>query len=257
MAIKGKKKTQTRGSQARRRPTPAPKPEPKAPRIPWYRKPAVVTPLIVASVIAIGAGAAVIANNRSESKKEEQRQEALRALTGEARALLQTVDPTVGAMIAVGGAEDPPETLADDAKTWEKDLEAALVELSQIVPAPGTETATQLLSQAIRLYQSGARTYAAAADLEGKPQKEVLERATEQVTQATSLWQVAISEIDGELLDAGLGVSQISVPGTAPAPLPTPTPSAQAEDEEKVETGDGGKGKKNSGDGKGEKKGDN
>jgi len=244
MAIKGKKKTQQRGSQARRRPTPAPRPEPRAPRIPWYRKPVIVTPLIVALVIVIGAGAAVIANNRSESKEKEQRQEALQAFTGRVRAMLQRVDPIVGAMVAAGGSQEAPETLAEDTESWATALEGAVVEVSQIVPPPGTESASQLLGQAVGLYQGAVRTFAVATELDGKDQGKVLERAAEQVGQASSIWQIGVTLIDTELADAGLGASQISVPGTTPPPLPSPAPSPSPEDQdtENVETGGGKKG---------------
>ncbi|MGH2729320.1 MAG: hypothetical protein ACRDJI_01790, partial [Actinomycetota bacterium] len=73
------------------------------------------------------------------------------------------------------------------------------------------------------------------------PQDKVINRAAEQATQATSIWQLAITELDTALADVGLGPSQITVPGTTPPPLPSPAPSPEAT----VETGGDGKGEDN------------
>lgn len=180
-----------------------------------------VTPVILVFVIAVGASVAVIANERSESGRKEERQENLESFTEQVAALQQRVDPVVSPMLAAGAGTEPPETLKEDANGWATALEGALVAAGEIVPPAETESAHRLLTQAIDLYQSAARTFAVAADLSGNPQTKVLERAAEQVTQAGSIWQTAIVLVDAELGEADLGPSQIALPGTLPAPLPS------------------------------------
>jgi hypothetical protein len=191
--------------------------------------------------------AAVITNNRSEADKLEQRQEVLKAYTGQVRALLAKVDEVVSSMSAAGlGDEAARADLATEAPKWQKDLEAAGVEASAIQPIEGLDVSTRVLFQSLQLYSTAAKTFALVPDVEGKARDDLLQRAAEVSSQAGTLWGTAVSILDSELAEAELDPSGIPVPGTSapPPPVnPTPSPSPQATIETKGNV-DRGKDKK-------------
>ena len=234
MAIKGKKKSQNRGSQARRRPAAPPRPAvtPKGQALAWYRNPRIVAVLGTLAIILIGVIVLITQNNAEEADKLAKQQETLDEYTDEINALLQQLrDP------ATGLAEADPEfldakvakELEKNAKEWATQFQEALQSFSQIVPSQqgSIEKIHNLYNQSIQIYMTAAGTYQLAAESEGRPQQAALALAANQRTQAGAVWTEATALLDDERRAADLELSGLNAPdspaagaGTSPTGLP-------------------------------------
>jgi hypothetical protein len=227
MAIKGKKKSQARGSQARRRPASAPRPVPSTRRrVPWYRTER--GRLLVAAIGAVVVGFAWwgVARARSDAADRARRRDAVETYTGEARALLQGVRPAAQSMSQIpssGGSDSDPGKIGRTANSWIKVLQSAHTEAGRIVPSPLVIDAHELFSQSVDVYLSAAKTYRLAARAGDSLAPEVLVRAGEQRDQASSIWLLATRLLDEERQSADLPPSGLGLPSSG---APTGQPSA-------------------------------
>jgi hypothetical protein len=221
MAIKGKKKPQQRGGRARRTPAAAPRPVPGGRRRdPWYqttRGRLIAGALAAAACIGI---LAVVANARSNSAELATRREAIEDYAGEVRGVLQRVSPAATEMAGIVSRDDAEalETIREDAASWRTAFEESHVDMNQIVPAGGVDTAHGLFLESLLLYRSAARTYELAPDVGGESVTPLLERAADQRSRAEAVWGSAIGIVDAELAEVGGDPSGLRPPSTAQAP---------------------------------------
>ncbi|MGH2786671.1 MAG: hypothetical protein ACRDJV_02015 [Actinomycetota bacterium] len=249
MAIKGKKKSQTRGSQARRRPASAPRPVVTGrAREPWYRSSTGRMAAVVVLVLIVSLTAGVLVNATSDEELEA-RQAALERFTDEVRTLRGQVTDVAAQMAraALSPRQDGFEDLGKDARRWGQTLGATVGPASTLEPPAGLSASAQLLSQAVRTYTTAAETFRLAATVDAKAQPELLVLAASQREQALEMWNHAVRAVEAERADADLdpsGLQPPAQPGGAP-PIGTTPPAG---------VGDGGQGENKKGakkDGKG------
>lgn len=224
MAIKGKRKSQARGSQARRRPAGAPRASfAGRHRVPWYRTERGRVWAAAAAALIVGLVWWAIARAQGQAADLERAQEALESFSGEVRAVAQTLRPA-----AVGMAQAPTEadgdalaTLPEEARSWMRSLRAGRDALGRVRPTPAEAGAYGLFSQSITLYTSAARTFALAGEAPEGLAPRVLERAAEQRDTAGAAWVLATQELDRERARVQLGAAGIAFPG-APGTPPLP-----------------------------------
>ena len=233
MAIKGKKKSQQRGSQGVRRPAAAPRPVVTGRRhTPWYRTRDGM--LVLGIFIAVGIGVVIwlIGSARENAKELEREQAVLTAYTNDVRAPLESVSEPVTEMAAVTsapGGKDLDE-LAEDAEGWVTSLQEAQTALAQTFPSPPTDGVHQIFNEALGLYTSAAQTFALLPDVAGETRAEVFTRASTQRDLATAVFASAISVLDEFRSQKDLRASGLRPPADpAPAPgaVPTALPSIQ------------------------------
>ncbi|MDQ3877538.1 MAG: hypothetical protein M3290_04205, partial [Actinomycetota bacterium] len=208
MAIKGKRKSQQRGSQARRRPAQAPRPAVGTRRRPpWYRTTAgQVIASLVFLVVAI-AVIAVVAHVRSSSKERSQSQSQLETYTGKIRSVLATITPDVTAMTgAPSSSDDAAGIKALDKSTdeWAKTFEGSISEIGQAAPAAGAADAQQVFSDAVQLYSTVVQTLKVVPSVGADEQTTLLGLAQAQLAQATQLWTTGVQLLDQARSDVGL-----------------------------------------------------
>lgn len=244
MALKGKKKSRNRGSQARRRPASAPRPTVGPRRRPrWYRTTSGRIAGSLAALVVIGLIAWAVTNQRAEATKLEEKQEALDAYTGQVRVLLQALTPPVGEM--TGANTIPPDDLAATAKSWDKGFSAAQSSLSQANPPSALQPVNGLLLRSILMYVQAADTYELVPEVTGAARDQLLTQAGVQVQNADAVFAGAIAVLDEARAEADLSGSGLSSPSESAAPAP---PGAEAETEtETTTTGGGGGGGKGGG----------
>jgi hypothetical protein len=235
MAIKGKKKSQKRGSQAKRRPASAPRQAPVARRVPWYRSQAfrvlaLLTLLIVGSIII------VLVKNAQDAKDElAAKQDKLDAYTTQVKALVLDVQGPATEMATIQPAGITPEQvdkLTKSSDNWTKVLGTAQGKLVEFPQAAGTTEATALFGQSLQLYVTAAKTYQLALELSGDQQVQAIQTAGEIKAQAGTLWTQATTSLDAALAKQELEPSGIPPPdaptSTTPGagqPLPTDIPT--------------------------------
>ena len=263
MAIKGKKKSQSRGSQARRRPAAPPRPT-VSPRnkLPWYRNPKVIAALGTLGIILIGILVWTIQSNAEEQDRLEKRQEALDGYTDRIRSVVQTLRAPAQAMAAAPPTladQEGADLLAEDAAGWVKEFEDAQVDFGKIVPEQqgSIPSAHNLYNQSIQIYLSAAKTLQLAAGSEGETQTQALSIATTQRAEATAVWAEATALLDKDRDAAELDPSGVTPPetpagGTAPGTsppgglppgeLPTEIPGGEAPTGGGEQGGEGGGG---------------
>ena len=216
MALKGKKKSKVRGSQARRRPAAAPRPTYKGghERRRWYQT---TQGLVFAFLIAMAAIIFVwwfVANSRSDARELETRQEALKTYTNDLRATIDALGKTTGEL--GGAATLSDEELLDKAKEWKQSLTAVQSDLAAKIPPEGLEPVGGLFSQSVLLYGQSAELYEMLPDLEGAAREKISAKATATLSAASSIFASAIQLVDGEREDAELPPSGLSVPPSTP-----------------------------------------
>ena len=220
MAIKGKRKTGSRGSQARRRPAGAPRPSlPARERVPWHRTERGRVGLALGLLVAVVAVWSLVARSQEEGAERARAQDALEGYAGEIRTVAGEVQPGAGGM-----AQASPDTtgaalraLAGQAGSWTTSLRRAERELGQVRPPLAGATAHGLFSQSISLYISAAKTFATAADAPADLATRLLQRAVDQRDAAGTAWILGTQELDRELGRAELPPSGVAFPG---APVP-------------------------------------
>jgi hypothetical protein len=220
MAIKGKKKPQSRGSAARRRPAAPPRlAYVRQVRVPWYRTPGGRVAAAVGLVLlitAVAVGTTTVTSNRNEASA---RRERIDSYTSSIRTLMGEVVKPASAL-----AEFPPKPddrvlkgLEEHSKEWYKALTSAGGSARKLKAPSGLEGLNALFFESIRLYSISASTYEVAASADGATRQGILERAKEQTDAATSVWTDAVYLLDQARDDAGLSASEIVSPPLAGA----------------------------------------
>ena len=242
MAIKGKRKSQKKTKPSRPRPVSAARaPRSAAPQQPFHRTFEGQLAAIVVALVVAGFAMFTIAADRADDAEQAGKADGFEAYTSEVEGLLTPVNQTVREMSgAPFNAEDTAgiAALEDRAKEWVQDLEGAGALASAVVAPPELASVNRILTQAFRIYSSAAKTYGLVPDAEGKLQKDLIDRASEQRTIANEVMISAISALDLARADVGMGPSDLQAPGTLPpiAATPAATPSPNADD-----SGKGGK----------------
>ncbi|HEX2127582.1 MAG TPA: hypothetical protein VHF58_00015 [Solirubrobacterales bacterium] len=227
MAIKGKKKSQTRGSQGQRRPAAAPRPVYTGRRRdPWYKT--TEGRLIGGMLVAVVVGVAIwlLADAQNKSRERTETRESLESYADTVRSFTNALGPVAEDMSLV--EENPDvDALKKDAEKWSTDLSAAQAQIAS-VPAPDEAVvAGRLFEQSLTSFLSAARTYQSAADTEGDLRAELLAQATEEREQARALFETGVLALDAELQEVGGENSRLSLPaGTPPTPDPAASPGS-------------------------------
>ena len=263
MAIKGKKKSQKRGSQARRRPAAPPRPAltPQR-RTAWYRSQTGIAILGILAIIVIALVVTRVQSAREAGEELDQRQEALDTYTDEVRTVLQSLRPAAGAMTAAPPAleeDEQAEELEKSAADWTKQIEAAQTQFAGAAPSgrlietePSAQNIHNLYAQSVSMYLTAARTYELAATLDGTAQADALASATTQRGQASAVWTEATALLDKRRASAEIDPSGLTAPdaaagagaapGTMPGELPSGFPTEELPPEGEVPPDDGGGG---------------
>jgi hypothetical protein len=216
MAIKGKKKQQTRGSQARRRPAAPPRPVVAARRLPWYRTDRGRLLAIVAVAVMLGGAWWAIAGARAEQAQRERRQSAIEDYTGRVRALLQTVRPAADGMAQAPTTADAKgvAALGRQARSWIESLRSARAQAAGHRVAVEAAPADRLYGEAIDVYRDAAETYRLVPAAPRPLQAKLLERASAQRDHAGVVWATATQVLDAERARLELGPSGLAAPAT-------------------------------------------
>ena len=248
MAIKGKKKSQQRGSQARRRPAMAPRPATgRTQKLPWYKTTAGQTIAGITVLILVVVGLAMYSNAKSEADQRDRAQGSLENYTDQVNALLERISEPATEMAALAGT--PPEDLAADAEEWTTAFTGAQAETAQLFAPEGASASSQLFTQSINLFKAAAETLAVAATLEGKQQQELISAVSTQVQTAGGVWDAGVTVLEEARDEVELGASGVGSPVSAPAPEAAPpapsttipiTPGGDGADSQGEESGSGG-----------------
>ncbi|MGH2806263.1 MAG: hypothetical protein ACRDKT_03210 [Actinomycetota bacterium] len=237
MALKGKKKKSSRGSQARRRPAAAPRPsfQPRT-RTVWYKTPGGRIVAILFGLTILGLVIWSISSARSESARLEDRQQELEDYTTRVRALVQNLTPAASEMATA--SQIPPGQMEERVREWNRSFGNAQTTLSQTQAPEDLRPLNQQLLQSILLYVSAAETYKLVPDVEGDARESIVTQGRVQWTSANNLFASVIALLDKELDDAELRPSGLRPPG-ADAPS-GPAQGAGGSEGLEVEGGGGG-----------------
>ena len=222
MAIKGKKKSQSRGSQGQRRPAAAPRPVYTGRKhTPWHKT--TEGRLIGGMIIAVVVGVTIwaVADAQNKSKEQTQQREALEGYVSGVRGFATTVGPVAVEMSSVAPADPDLDALTEDSARWTEELTGAQAQIATLQPPDGAEVANGLFLQSLESYMSAARTYESVADADGKLQAELLAQANEERERAAALFGLAVDAIDEQLVEVDGKLSNLSIP-TASTPGQAP-----------------------------------
>ena len=224
MALKGKKKSRARGSQARRRPAAAPRPTyggRDKPR--WYQT---TQGLVIAFVVAAAVTIVTwwwVADSRSDARLLEQQRETVQTYTTNIRTLVQTITPVaseISGAASLGDAE-----LVKAAAAWKKQLGEAQTTVTQLAPPEGLDALNGLVTQSLLLYVQSAEQYELLPELEGNAQQQVSAKALASFQAADNVFANVVQLIDKERQELELAASGITTPASAAA-ASAPTPGA-------------------------------
>ena len=221
MAIKGKKKSQSRGSQGQRRPAAAPRPVYSGRRhTPWYKtnEGRLIGGMLIA--VIVGVTIWLVADAQSESRQRDETRQVLEDYAGNVRSFTNALGPVAEDMGAVAPGEVDAEALKKDAEKWTSDLSSAQAQIASIPPPDEAEVAGRLFDQSMASFLAAARAFDSAADAEGNLQTELLAQAAEEVQQGRGLFDLGVVALDEELIDVGGEPSNLLLPQSTP-PLPT------------------------------------
>lgn len=195
---------------------------------------------------------AVIAHVKNNSKASAATQNQLETYTGKVRSILANITPPVTEMTSAPTSNADPaaiQKLNKSVPDWEKAFESSITEVQTVLPAAGTDAATQLFTESIQLYSTAVQTYKLVPDLPADQQDAVLGTAQAQVVQANQLWTTGVDLLDQARSDAGLKSSGLRSPESTNA---APTPQVSFSVPPGTQTsgaGSGGKSGKKSGKG--------
>ena len=222
MALKGKKKSRVRGSQARKRPAAAPRPSygtREKPR--WYQttQGLVIGFLVTAALIIFVWW--FVADSRNESQAREATREQLQTFSSDLRGLFQNLAPIASELEGAGTLEikDVPATT----KELKNQLADVQTTVSQVAPPEDLTAATALLSQAMLLYAQSIEQFELLPDLEGATRDEVSAKATASYQAANNIFVAVIELLDKERSEVDLAPSGLASPGSQ-ATISEPTP---------------------------------
>jgi len=241
MAIKGKKKSQSRGSQARRRPAGAPRPASvRREHVSWYRTSGGRVAVAVIAALVLSSIAGIVAAVNSSSNRAESRRDRLDAYTSNVRAFaLQIADPaTQMTQMSAIPPELEPEFISELRKQsngWIETLTGARAEAAQSEPPAGLGDVNRLLTESLLLYKSSAESLLLATRAKGDVQTSLVRNAVDQHERAGNIFISAVGLIDREREREGLNPSGIGHPaqtGTFPQPTPQASPTEEPSEDQ-------------------------
>lgn len=221
MAIKGKKKQQSRGSQARRRPAMAPRaPYTQSAHVPWYRTAGgrvAAAILVVVLIAAVGGSIAVINSNNNA---DEGKRQAVQDYTDRVRNTLTALTQPASAMAAFppNPTEQDLEQLPDAVDQWREGFRNAQSGSGDLKPPADLRNINVLFIESIIEYDSAADAYRAVTRIRGDSRQDrilrelTLRNAGEDRTRATAIWTTAVALLDEEREELGLDASQMTNP---------------------------------------------
>ena len=220
MAIKGKKKSGSRGSQARRRPATAPRViTARRTYTPWYQTAAgrVAAAIVVVALLA-GVGTAIAQINAAGDRRDA-RQDALNEFTRTIDGLRLDLGSPVSQMASVARtpSKEVLKTLTKDATGWVKAINDVKDETKGLQGPEGLTSLPALFDQAIGLYANAATSYQVVPGLPEGDRAELLATAQYQLGSAGGVWQAGVGILDEARAEEGLDPSGLSPPG---APVP-------------------------------------
>ncbi|MDQ4125685.1 MAG: hypothetical protein M3134_08810 [Actinomycetota bacterium] len=253
MAIKGKKKSQSRGSQGQRRPAAAPRPVYTGRKhTPWYKttEGRLVGGLLIA--VVVGVTIWLVADAQSKSRERTETRQALEDYVSTVRSFTNALGPVAEAMGTAPQTGGDVGELKEDAAKWSTDLSSAQAQIVSVPPPDEASVASKLFDQSLASFLSAARTFETAADAEGELQAELLAQAHEEHQQATGLFELGVEALDAELLDVGGENSNLRLPQATPqTPEPGQSPGSSTQTIEIPAGGGGGQGGGQGGGGQG------
>jgi hypothetical protein len=237
MAIKGKKKSQSRGSQGVRRPAAAPRPTPTARRkSSWWRSRDGMLIGGIFLIVAIGVVVWLVVSAQDRAEQREQEAAALETYTDGLQPALDSVTPTANEMNEITALPegDDLDGLAKDAETWVTDLQAGQAQIQAQFAPSEAQPVNDLLSESVGMYIAAAQTFALVPDAEGDLQAELFTRATDQRDSAGRVMDSAVGALDSLRAEKDLGPSGLNTvqapmaqPTALPTTLPEVSPSAE------------------------------
>ena len=217
MALKGKKKSRSRGSQARRRPASAPRPAyGTREKRRWYQT---TSGLVIGFIVVMTVAIFILwftADQRSETEALETQKEQLDDFTGQLRGLGDGITPVATELSTAADLDDAE--LEKKATEWKNTLSQSQTAVAQLLPPEGLSVANSLLTQSILLYVQSAEEYALLPELEGKTRDDVAAKAASSFSAANSIYASVIELLDAEREEADMNASGLATPGTGAAP---------------------------------------
>ncbi|MGI8775470.1 MAG: hypothetical protein ACR2KQ_10785 [Actinomycetota bacterium] len=220
MAIKGKKKSQSRGSQGTRRPASAPPPTPARSRrhTPFFKTRDGMLIIGIFVLVFLGVIAWLIGSARERSQELDAERAALEQYSDQVGALLSQANDPIREMVAVTEpSEEVRETLAEDAEGWKTDLQQVQGSLAQILPDPQVIEVNQLFNEALALYSAAADTFALVPEARGNLRDQIFTRAAVQRDTASALFETAIGVLNRMRADRDMPASGLLPPAGPPA----------------------------------------
>lgn len=221
MAIKGKKKSQSRGSQGARRPASAPRPTPARSRrhTPFFKTRDGLLIIGIFVLVFLGVIAWLIGSARERAQELDAERAALEQYSEQAEAFLSQANEPIREMVDVTEpSEEVLETLAEDAEGWKTDLQAVQGSLAQILPDPQVTEVNQLFNEALALYSASADTFALVPEARGDLRDQIFMRAAVQRDTASALFETAIGVLNRMRADKDMSASGLLPPAGPPAP---------------------------------------
>ena len=234
MALKGKRKAQSRGSQGRRHPAQAPRAAYGArSRQPWYRS---TVARVIAALVLVAALVAVIAvfQSGADSGSLSERQNALDGYTGDVRALLQGITPAATDENSVPNKLSPPEAkaLTRQSKSWRSQIATVQKTVGAVrPPTPAMQSTNIVFAESIQLYSQAATIYGLAPGTSARVQTKMLAAAASLRDQATALWQQGVNLLDQARIAAKMPPSQLRIPTAGAIAPASPSPGASPSQE--------------------------
>jgi hypothetical protein len=232
MAIKGKKKSQSRGAQARRRPASAPRPIVGAhTHQPWYKTATGRTAAIIVVVLIVSLGAGLLVNASSDEGLESRRAQ-LEAYTNQVRDLRSQVTEATTEMsqAPLSPRQEGFDEVAQNAQRWGRQLGQAVGVAASLENPAALAASAELLSQAVRTWATAAQTFEVAATIDGDEQPRLFVLAASQREQALEMWNSALETLETARADADMDPSGLQPPAQpSVAPPPGTSPPAGSE----------------------------
>ena len=226
MAIKGKKKSQQRGSQGVRRPAAAPRPAVSTARrgkTPFYKTRDGMLILGIFVLVFLGVIAWLIGSARERQNELEASRTAIRQYTDQAEAALTQADTTIREMVSLAGPiDDAIETLEEDPAKWVTELQQVQGSLAQLLPASELIEVNQLFNEALALYGAAADTFALVPEARGDLQEQIFTRAAVQRDTASAIFETAIGVLNRIRTDKDLPAAGILPPAAPPSDMELP-----------------------------------
>jgi len=221
MAIKGKKKSQQRGSQGVRRPAGAPRPAVGSSRgrTPFYKTRDGMLILGIFVLVFLGVIAWLVGSARERSQELEASRAGLERYSEEAEKVIGTATTPIREMVELTQLDpEVVDSLKEDSERWTTELQQVQGSLAQIFPEPQVLEVNQLFNEAFALYGAAAETFALVPDAKGELRQQIFTRASVQRDTASALFETAIAVLNRMRSDKDLPASGLLPPAGPSVP---------------------------------------